>query len=1169
MGQEPGKLRSFENLSMTRSFLLFSLLAISIASAAEAPQRSVKNTAIKNSPAKAPDRSAEALHANNLGTAYMNQQQFKHALELFRRAALLDPRLEAARVNQGIALLNLQQYRPALFVLERITKTAPSNARAWYNIGLIYKNQGDAQKALEAFQRVAKLEPDDPDVFYFLGVVFSQAGEQKEAITAFQHALELNQFHVSAEFGLSRAFQRTGDSEKAREHLARFQHLTQTKLGSPMSLVYGDQGRLSLAVQAGNAAAPSATPIRVRFTDATRDAGLAFFPPATDAKPSQLGSGACLFDLDNDGRPDLFIANGGPLGGAALFHNLGNGKFEDITRKAGVDPEWHGIACAAGDYDNDGHTDLALSTPEQVLILHNEGDGTLKNVTDAVGIHMQSHPVGLTFVDYDHDGDIDLYVSSSEAGKSVLWRNNGNSTFTEVTAETGLAANAVSYGITPTDFNNDRAIDLVSASSPKPELFLNPREGKWVATDLWPQTELAPVVVVVTLDFNKDGWMDIALAHDGAPGITLWRNQNGKNVEQVKLPLPDWSRAWGIVALDYDNDGWIDLAAVGETKDGRGEIRLFRNLGPQGFKDVTTDVGLDSVKLTSPRALLTADVDGDGAADLLIIQDHAPPVLLRNDGGNQNHFLRIALTGLADNKSAIGTKVEVFAGTLWQKWEISGSGYLSQSSTDLLVGLGKEARVDTVRLLWPTGVVQDEAELAANRSHKISEIDRRGSSCPLLFAWDGTRYRFIADMIGAGVLGHWVGPGERNIPDSTEYIKVNGELVRPRNGLLSFRFMEPMEEVVYLDQARLLAIDHPADLEVYPNEYFASNPPFPEFKVIASRNARPPAGAWDDLGNDVLELLSKRDRNYLADFELLPYKGFTRPHSLEIELPSPYQGGPLRLLMYGYIEYFMANSMYAAYQAGIAPVSPYVEAQNADGKWIRVLDDMGFPAGLPRTTVADLTGKLPLGAKRLRITTNLQIYWDQILVDTTPNNKENSVKVTDLSLVDARLAFHGYPRAIEGKSPGDLDYRYEQTSSTGPYVRGIGAYTRLGDVRDLVLKSDDRFVVFGSGDEVQLDFKLAGLPSLRPGWKRDYFFFADGYEKDMDFYAAQGEYVAPLPFHTMDQYPYAGEKYPQDNAHLNYLLDYNTRFVSGAPAASYRFHYHAPGPAKHPSSTEP
>jgi tetratricopeptide (TPR) repeat protein len=1108
-------------------------------------------TAAKPAPSSSGE---EALHANNLGTAYMSQQQFKHALELFQQAETLDPKLQTVKLNQGIALLNLQQYAQALAALEKIVKARPDDARAWYNIGLAYKDQGDSAKALDAFQHAAQLAPDDPDVFYFVGLMFSQIGQQKEAIAAFQHALELNQFHASAEFGLSRAFQRAGDSDKAREHLARFQHLTQTKLGLPMSLSYGDQGKLSLAVQAGAAGQPSATTVHVRFADVTRAAGLALSSQANAAKPEQPGPGACFFDLDNDGRPDLFLADGGPAGGAALFHNLGNGKFADVTRKAGIDPAWHGVACAAGDYDNDGHTDLALSTSERVLLLHNEGDGTLKDVTDAAGIHGQSHPLGVTFVDYDHDGDLDLYAASSDAGKSVLWRNNGNSTFTDVTAETGLDANALTYGIIPTDFNNDRAIDLVFAASPKPQLFLNPREGKWNATDAWPkQVELAPVVAAAVLDFNKDGWMDLALAHDGAPGITLWRNQTGRSFEPVQLPLDGWQRAWGIAALDYDNDGWIDLAAVGETKDGRAEIRLFRNLGNQGFKDVSVEVGLDAVKLTSPRALAAVDVDGDGGVDLFITQAQAPPVLLHNDGGSQNHFLRVSLTGLADNKSAVGTKVEVFAGALWQKWEITGAGYLSQSSTDLLVGLGKERRVDTVRTLWPTGVVQDETEFASNTVHKIIEIDRRGSSCPLLFAWDGTRYRFIADVIGAGVIGHWVGPNEHNVPDSKEYIKIDGESLRPRNGLVSLRFMEPMEEVVYLDQARLLAIDHPRDVVVDPNERFVASPPFPEFKVIASRNARPPAGALDSLGNDVLELITRRDRNYLADFELLPYKGFTKPHTLELELPAAYHGGPLRLLLYGYIEYFTANSMYAAYQAGIVPISPYVEAQDEDGKWVRVLDDMGFPAGLPRTSVADLSGKLPAGTKRLRIVTNLQIYWDQILVDTTPEMQ--SIKVTDLPLAGARLAFHGYPRAVEGKSPGDLQYNYDETSSTGPYAREIGAYTRLGDVRDLVLHADDRFVVFGSGDEVQLDFNPAALPPLRPGWKRDYFFFADGYEKDMDFYAADGEFVDPLPFHAMSQYPYEKESYPQDDSHLNYLLDYNTRFISGAPPASYSFHY--------------
>jgi hypothetical protein len=462
-------------------------------------------------------------------------------------------------------------------------------------------------------------------------------------------------------------------------------------------------------------------------------------------------------------------------------------------------------------------------------------------------------------------------------------------------------------------------------------------------------------------------------------------------------------------------------------------------------------------------------------------------------------------------------------------------------------------------MLWPTGVIQDEIEVAIAKPQEMIEIDRRGSSCPVLFAWDGRHYQFISDMIGAGVVGHWVGPGERNVPDPTEYLKVDGNIVKPRNGRLSFRFMEPMEEVVYIDQLRLLAVDHPANYHVYPNEYFASNPPFPPFKVIAASNkdVRVPAGAWDDHGRDVLAHLANRDHDYVTGFKLLHYSGYTEPHTLELDLGEPYTGGPLRLLMHGFIEYFTATSMYAAHQAGLDPVAPYVEAKTASGQWVRVIDDMGFPAGLPRTTVADLTGKLPVGTRRIRIGTNLQIYWDQILVDRT--GSAANVRVQDVPLASAQLSFHGYPRDIERKTNarGDHYYIYEQVSKTGPYAREAGAYTRLGDVKALISNTDDRFAVFGSGDVVELEFDPAHLPALPGGWVRDYFFFADGYEKDMDFYAADGLTVDPLPYSTMPKYPYANDaSFLRTNGDVNYVLDYNTRFFTGNPAgvqSSYRF----------------
>jgi hypothetical protein len=351
----------------------------------------------------------------------------------------------------------------------------------------------------------------------------------------------------------------------------------------------------------------------------------------------------------------------------------------------------------------------------------------------------------------------------------------------------------------------------------------------------------------------------------------------------------------------------------------------------------------------------------------------------------------------------------------------------------------------------------------------------------------------------------------------------------------------------------LLAVDHPASLDVYPNEYFASNPPYPPFKVVfsATKDARPPTGAWDDHGHNVLpDLLAHR---YFGDFEVLPFLGFTKMHTLELDLGDPYAGGPLWLLMHGEIEYFSATSMYAADQAHLQPVSPYVEAQDANGKWTRVIDDIGFPAGGARTMTADLSGKLPKGTRRIRITTNLQIYWDSILVSRT--SQQQHARLTTVPLARADLRFHGFPLKIEDQPPGNVKYIYEKASATGPYTRPAGSYTRYGDVRPLLTSLDDKLAVFGSGDEVALDFDPSHLAPLPAGWTRDYFFIANGYEKDMDFYAYDGNYVDPLPFAAMKAYPYPGQSFPLDDEHLKYLLEYNTRFMSGNESSGYAFEY--------------
>ena len=1105
----------------------------------------------------APNNPAEAARLNNLGAAYMNQQLFEKALKNFQDAAALDPTLQITRLNQGIALLNMGKVDAAKQLLEEAVKRDANDPNAWYNLGLLYKNSDNPQAAVDAFRRVTGIDPNDADTWYFLGTAYAQAKQFPQAMEAFQHALKLNPLHASAQFGLARALQQSGDAAGAREHLTRFQYITQNKLGAAISLAYGEQGKYSLAEEAAGAPEKVTSQIAVKFVDVTKEAKI--ISQVIDPKGSRedgvaLGFGACFLDYDNDGRIDLFLPDNGADGGITLYHSVGSGRFEDVTAKSGLHPNAHAFACTSGDYDNDGFADVSLTSGKGPVLLHNEHNGTFKDVTAAAGLTQEGYVFGLTFVDYDHDGDLDLFVG----GSTALWRNNGNGTFTAVTGETVFSKEGAvlcSGNTVGSDINNDRAVDLVTTCpAGTPEILLNPREGRFQGLP-WVSSTPKFNVGVIVLDFNHDGWMDLVFGQTTSPGLSLWRNNQGKTFDPVSLPASDLARAYGVAAIDYDNDGWVDLAAVGETKDGKGEIRLFRNLGPDGWKDVTADVGLDKIQLKDPRALVTADYDNDGDTDLLITQNHGPAVLLRNDGGNQNHWLKLSLKGLADNKSAIGTKVEVFAGGNRQKFEIAGSsGYLGQNSTDLVVGLGQAKTADVVRMLWPTGVLQDEVEVAANQTHKLTEIDRRGSSCPTLFVWDGHRYALVADMLGAGVVGHWVGPGQRNIPRPTEYLKVDRQAIREKDGKLSFRFMEPLEEAVYLDQVQLLAVDHPATFDVYPNEYFASNPPYPVFKVVASdtKDARPPAGAWDEHGHDVLpDLLA---HHYFGDFEVLSFAGFTKMHSLELDLGAAYRGGPLWLLMHGEIEYFSATSMYAADQAGLQPVSPYVEALGADGKWTRVIDDLGFPAGGARTMTADLSGKLPQGTQRIRITTNLQIYWDSILINRT--SQDQSVRLSPVPLTRADLRFHGFPLKIENQPPGNVAYEYEKASATGPYTRPAGSYTRYGDVLPLVTAFDDRLAVFGSGDEVALEFDPAKLPPLPRGWTRDYFFVANGYEKDMDFYAYNPIAVDPLPFRGMGTYPYAkGKNYPLSETHLDDLLNYNTRYVSGNEARGHAFDY--------------
>src|SRR6266571_6190125 len=530
---------------------------------------------------------ADAYRFNTLGVAYMNQQRPADAQKYFEQALAADAKFYVARLNLGVSLLGQQKLEAARAALAAAAEQLPKDPYAWYNLGLAYKDLGDAEKGIGAFQHVTEIGPNEPDAYYFVGYLNSQIQKYDEAIAAFQKGLALAPYHASAEFGLARALQRKGDSAAAREHLARFQKITSEHLGVPFGAGYGDQGKYSLAELPLSTVADVPAAIPVRYTAQAN----AFVAKSNGGNHMAIGpsTGACFLDFDGDGKADLFLVSGAADGTSRLLRNLGDGRFDDVTQEAGIREE---KGC-----------------------------------------------VGVTFVDYDHDEDLDLYVtmapeaSSSGAPRhNILWRNNGNRTFTDVSAETALGFAATGAGVVSTDFNNDRAIDFVVAGGPEgASIYLNPREGKFTPlTGIdFNREKLPPAVGVVAFDFDKDGWMDLAFTHAGAPGISLWRNVEGKRLQRVTLPELGWQKGWGLAALDYDNDGWLDLVAAGESSGG-GEIRLLRNLGSKGWADVTKDVHLNAVKLNQPRAIAVADIAGNGDADLVVTQLGGGPIVLRN-----------------------------------------------------------------------------------------------------------------------------------------------------------------------------------------------------------------------------------------------------------------------------------------------------------------------------------------------------------------------------------------------------------------------------------------------------------------------------------------------------------------------------------------------------------
>ena len=631
------------------------------------------------------------------------------------------------------------------------------------------------------------------------------------------------------------------------------------------------------------------------------------------------------------------------------------------------------------------------------------------------------------------------------------------------------------------------------------------------------------------------------MRRDGTVALVRGNGAGGYGLDPT-FPNRPFSGTSAAIA-DFDGDGHPDVLLAGRR------VTLVRGLARGGWRP-------ESISLPdAPRGpMAISDLDGDGDLDVVLTAAGGAPTYLRNTSPRSRHSVRVRVRGVADriegrtwsNAHGVGADVELKAGDLVARRVVmAGSGFPGQMTDQIVVGLGDRPRADFVRVRWTDGVMQNEHDVPVDRPHLITEVNRKIASCPVLFAWTGARFEYVTDTLGVGGLGFYLGPRlGYGPPDPTEVLRL--PTLASKDGRYVLQMVENLEEVSYLDEARLIAVDHPSDLVVHADERFASDLPVPTDRFYAARTPIAPVAAVDDAGHDQLGKILREDRDTADAFAKDPrFVGFAKDHALVLDfgdrLAELAPTDRLILFLTGWVEYGYSKTSVAASQAGVDMQPPVLEVPDGRGGWTRAAA-IGYPAGNSRTMTYDVTGFLGPAVSRCRIRTNLEVYWDRIYL--APDAAPGSLATTTALPVEAHLHARGYPREYspDGRAPNLYDYSV--CEAWIPFRTTTGAYTRMGDVTPLLSTADDRFVIFGKGEETTLSFAADAFPPLAYGMSRTFFLRLDGYCKDKDPYTALGDTVEPLPFHAMTTYPYPpGERYPDDAAHRAYRATWNTRIV--------------------------
>ena len=1007
--------------------------------------------------------------------------------------------------------------------VERAVEMDPRCAAAHFLLGHLATREHDWEAAENHFCRAQEFAPDDVTATMRLAKTLVNLDRREEAALQFQRVLDLGPkagIHLlPAMYQLAMSLRYSkNEADRARvgDLLARHRS-SQSDREEPDDIVFelGDLARVALPTPPP-ASSPPANRQLLEWTELAR-------VEVEWGEPTDMQHA----DLDGDGDTDLVLATST---GVWLLWRTGEGELFPHAITEGPSDQVIASELLAG-----RHRHLVVRQRESCHLLIQESADRWhrRELPSLPPIH------DVSAVDFDHDGDVDLALAS-EQGLALLRNDHGRLTASRPQAQEVVALDepmhwtlisAEESGLPSMPLQRVHIEDLDSGNDV--DFLVQARDGGWIACPSlrggkfhWLTVEDTGIGCtrgdIALADIDGDRRVDVLAAEQGwfrgrGDGSFATSGETGA-ARVLRFPR----------TADLDGDGRLELLGL----DGGRLVARFA-LPAIGAVESLLDRVDPAVSADSIDLFAVADLDRSAGFDLVTVSDTHCRLWCDADT-DRTRFLRVELRGREDCESGLGATLECYASGHTQRRYFRGEPEV--------FGLGELGEWTVVRVLWPNGAVQSVWQETS--PHTVSLYERPGGlgSCPFLYTFDGERWRFLTDVLGATPLGLPIAEGVFVQPDHDEWVRIPDGALQPVDGELLLRITEERREVTYLDRALLRVVDHPADTEVEPEERFCL-PPFPRSQLHVLRDLEACPSVVDQDGRDWSSELATLDQVHAVPFQSLgeALSGIVTDHFLDLELPFSVRHAPrVRLVLGGWLEWMDATVNLAVDRhPDLALELPTLWVPEGHG-WRAIEPPLGFPAGIDKTMVVDVGPWLVREDPRLRLTTNMQIYWDRIAVCTDPG--VDRVREIVLEPSGAELFYHGFCARVPPARP-DLPLRLDPSQRrVVPWNPMTGMVTRYGEVRPLLEEVDDCFVIFTSGDAVELRFDATNLPPLEPNHRRTYLLDIDGWAKDADFHTHTGGRVEPLPFHGMSGYPYGpDEHYPDDELHREYQQQWNTR----------------------------